>query len=85
MCHFRRQVQTPARPSRSLSSSLTRVVRRGQCNLVIFLIILPLKVCLVHIFRGGNKKESKETAIGKILIPTLDITENGGVSSEGQK
>ena len=29
----RRQVQTPARPTRSLSSSLTRVVRRGQCIL----------------------------------------------------
>ncbi|XP_050380927.1 serine/threonine protein phosphatase 2A 55 kDa regulatory subunit B beta isoform-like isoform X2 [Argentina anserina] len=30
---MRRQVQTPTRPSRSLSSSLTRVVRRGKCIL----------------------------------------------------
>lgn len=28
-CFFRRQVQTPSRPTRSISSSITRVVRRG--------------------------------------------------------
>ena len=41
---FRRQVQTPSRPSRSLSSSITRVVRRGyHCFFFFFFFFLKNK------------------------------------------
>lgn len=43
LCSTRRQVQTPSRPSRSLSSSITRVVRRGMH---IFIYALDNKSCL---------------------------------------